>query len=79
MNGGDRAVAAVERVAAGMAHSNNIATSQRGADCQSAVLLAGWQPAPRCSFFGTGHIRRPNEDFTKTSRFLQFVELGSYE
>lgn len=38
--------------------SNNIAARQRGADCQSALFLAGWRPAPRCSFIGTGHIRR---------------------
>ena len=30
-----------------MARSNNIATARRGADCQSAMFLAGWQPAPR--------------------------------
>jgi hypothetical protein len=38
-----------------MARSNNFATCRCGADCQSAVFPAGWQPTPRCSFFGTGH------------------------
>lgn len=41
--------AAAEPRSQEMAPSNNIATRHCGADCQSAVILAGWQPAPRGS------------------------------
>jgi len=36
-----------------LAHRNKTAPCQCGADCQSAVFLAGWQPAPRCRFSAT--------------------------
>ena len=67
-----------------MAHSNNIATWGRLLICrlltvQSAVFLAGWQPAPRCSSLGTGHRHQLSGEISRTSpltRTLTFAPLS---
>ena len=50
-----------------MARSSKIATCECEADCQSAAVLARWQPAPRWTFSGTGHMHR------LTARFIGLI------